>query len=589
MKRFFTTILALFFISYAHYAQQTPTDDKQIFRANDDKLYINRETGIYLWISTSPDPNSEKIQLKSDSSKKYSNPMYLDTEGYNSIRHKSAVNPVTKEIIFPLTDVIFGVYADGLNPVSSVDFNSGSVKKLNGKKYFGGDLRIALHSADATSGVSTLQYKLNGSSFSEYKEPLIAFNEGENTLEYFSVDKVGNKENVNTDIFYIDNTPPTTSYEIEGNRSDKYVSANAEIKLSAVDVISGVKSTFYRINKGPFIRYSAPIPVSVFTNDETSLTYFSEDNLGNKETQKTIGGKDNSIQVEGNSAQNMLFEFYIDREPPVISINVDTDEYKGKYTYVSIRSKFTIISEDQKSGVDKVLFSVNNPLVENPYKEPFMLNKDGLQTIRVKSNDYVGNTAPLLTRNYFIDTKPPVTRINVGSPKFLSHDTLFITDRTPVQLTAADDQSGVSQLKYSLEKGKIDIYSKPFSVSVAGAKTIEYLAIDNVNNTESIKEQIVYVDILPPEIIYHFSVESIGTKNVREEAYTIYPTNTMLYIAATDARSGGEKIEYSINGSPMLNENPVKSFASGNYIIKVNAYDVLANKSTREIKFAIEK
>jgi hypothetical protein len=63
----------------------------------------------------------------------------------------------------------------------------------------------------------------------------------------------------------------------------------------------------------------------------------------------------------------------------------------------------------------------------------------------------------------------------------------------------------------------------------------------------------------------------------------------MLYIAATDANSGGEKINYRINEGSLLGDNPVKGFTAGNYIIEVNAFDVLGNKSTQEIKFAIEK
>lgn len=590
MKRICAIFSVLLLISYSHYAQQTLPEDKQIFRADDDKLYINKDLGLYLWISTSPDPNAEKIRLTSDSSKKYSNPMYLDTEGYNSIRHKSAVNPATHEIIYPLQDVIFEVYADGLNPKSSADYHAGSVKKLNSKKYFSGDLKIELHSVDATSGIQSLQYKLNESSFLEYKETLISFKEGENILEYYATDKVGNKEMMNKEVFYIDNTAPKTEYQIDGNRSDKYISADALIKLIAADNISGVKATYYKINKGAFVRYINPIPVKVFTTDETSLSFYSEDNLGNKENVKTIGGKESVIQVEGNSStQNLLFEFYIDREPPQVTLEIDMDLYKGKYSYVSPRSHFKIIAEDEKSGVDKVFFSINNPLVENLYKDPFGIETGGLQIIRIKSTDFVGNVSPLLNKSFYCDVNAPVSKLSIGSPKFLSRDTLFVTEDTPIILTATDDQSGISFIQYAFEKAEPVTYLKPFTISTPGLNTIKYFASDNVNNKEAIKTQSVFVDNLPPVILYHFSVESIGTKNVRDEVYTIYPTNTMLYIAATDARSGGEKIEYTINGGLLLTENPVKSFLPGNYIVKVNAFDVLGNKSTQEIKFAIEK
>ncbi len=590
MRRLIINFSFLFLISYTLFAQQTIQGEKKVYRDEDNKLYINKDLGIYLWISTSPDPGSEKIRLMSDSSKKYTNPMYLDTEGYNTVRSPSAVDTTTKQTIFPLQDIIFEVYRDGIPPETKAIYSSEYTKILNGEKFFGGNLKIKLSSFDATSGIESLKYSLNNGSFSDYKDELTAFKEGENILEYYASDHVGNVESSKKDIFYIDNTPPKTEFMIEGDRSDKYISAKAVIKLSSSDDNSGVKGIYFRIDNGPFSTYLKPIPVSVIKSDETSISFYAEDNLGNKEAIKVIGGKENSIQVEGSSStQNVLFEFYIDREPPKVDIQVDKNLYKGNYVFVSPTSQFTITAEDDKSGVDKIFYSVNNSSVENLYKDPFTLNKDGLYYIRVKSSDFVGNVSPLLSKIYYCDIKAPVTKLTLSNPKYFSHDTLFISTRTVLTLASSDDQSGVASTQYKLNEDEPVIYSKPFSIESPGLTTILYYATDNVNNKEANNDQRVFVDNQPPVIIYHFSVESIGSKKVRDELYTIYPINTMLYIAATDAHSGGEKIEYTINGGSLLTINPVKSFKPGNYVVQVNAYDVLGNKSTQEIKFAIEE
>jgi len=63
----------------------------------------------------------------------------------------------------------------------------------------------------------------------------------------------------------------------------------------------------------------------------------------------------------------------------------------------------------------------------------------------------------------------------------------------------------------------------------------------------------------------------------------------MIYIAATDKSSGGERIEYSVNGGAVQTVNPVKSFVPGSYIIDVYAYDVLGNISKEKIRFSVEK
>jgi hypothetical protein len=591
MKRIIYSVILLLSLGITLYAQEYGPGGKKIYMADDDRLYINKDLGVYLWISTSPDPNSKKIRLLSDSSKKYSNPMYFDTEGFNSIRHKSAVDTSTLRMIYPLTDVIFEVYADGIPPHTSASFQSGTAKILQGKKYYGSDLKIKLTSKDATSGIESLQYKLDNNAFAEYRDELANLKEGENTLEYYAIDKVGNKEPTAREVFYIDNTPPVTEYQIVGNRSDKYVSSDAVIKLTSADAISGVKATYFKVNQGAFTRYANPVPVSVFVNDESSISYYSEDNLGNKETARTIGGKQNSIQVEGkeSATDQMIFEFYIDREPPQVSIEADKDLFKGKINYVSTRTLFKVTAEDEKSGVDKLQYSINNPLVEGEYKEPFSLEKEGLQYIRVKSTDFVGNISPMLTRSYYCDMIAPVSRLSIGSPKFLSRDTMFVTIATPFTLSAVDDQSGLSSIQYAIGKTDQLPYSKPFHLENPGLNTVSFSSADNVNNKETLKTQTVFVDNLPPAIIYNFSIDPIGKKNVRDEVYTIYPTNVMLYIASTDASSGSEKIEYRVNEGALLSENPVKGFVPGNYIVHVNAYDVLGNKSTQDIKFAIEK
>jgi hypothetical protein len=62
----------------------------------------------------------------------------------------------------------------------------------------------------------------------------------------------------------------------------------------------------------------------------------------------------------------------------------------------------------------------------------------------------------------------------------------------------------------------------------------------------------------------------------------------MLYIAATDNASGGEYIEYRINGKPAQTVLPVKGFLPGNYEIEISAQDVLKNKAMDVIRFSIE-
>ncbi len=576
---------------------QEPTQkaEKKVFKSEENnRLFVNKDLGIYLWLSTSPDPEAEKIRLASDTSKKYSNPMYFDTEGYNTVRSPWIVDTTTRKAIYPQHDIIFEVYADGLPPVSKSIYYSTTNKLIEGKKYYGSNLRIQINSTDAVSGIKSLQYSLNGKPYTSYKEELSGFIEGENILKYYSTDNVGNQESIKEEIFYLDNMPPTTEFQMDGLKNQKYVSSNTMIKLTSTDNLSGVKAIYYSINNGSLQKYARPIRVSVLGTGGGTISFYAEDNIGNKEKEQIIGGKESIASVQGagesQSLKNVIFEFYIDNEPPVVELQIENDLYKGQYNYVSGRSKFKVNAKDEKAGVKEIVYSINSKVIDVIYNEPFSLEKEGLKYVRVKASDYVGNVSPVIVKPYFCDISPPKSKILIGSPKFSSRDTVFISDKTRISFLVQDNQSGVQSTSYSINNGAYSEYIDPFPIdNKSGLQKITFFSKDNLNNKEEVISQELLLDNLPPVIHHHFSVESIGNKTVRDEVYTIYPTNVMLYIAATDASSGGERIEYTINEGSLLKANPVKGLGSGNYLIEVNAYDVLGNKSIKKIKFAIEE
>jgi len=590
MKRIFCTLLLPALIVIPNYAQIPDSPVKKVYRSEENKLYINKDLGVYIWLSTSPNADSEKHRLISDTSKKYSNPMYFDTEGYNTIRSPSEVDTSTRKRVYPLHDIIFEVYSDGRPSVSKAVYHYSTTKYLAGKKYYDSNLKIDLQSYDAVSGVETIWYNLNSDKFITYTGTLTSFREGENVLKFYAVDKVGNVEEIHEEFFFIDKVPPKTYYEIEGNTNEKYVSANAVIKLKSDDNLSGVKFIYYKINDGSFINYKVPIPVKLLSNDQATISFYSEDNLDNKEAVQTIGGRDSSLKVEGDpSGQNVVFEFYVDKDPPDVSLEVNSDIYKGNYSYISPRSSFSIIAEDAKSGVDKIQYSINTSRIETEYKTPFTIENKGLQYIRIEAVDYVGNSSAPVLKTFYCDPDPPKSILTIGSPKFLSRDTLFVSTKTPFSITSKDEGAGVASIKYSINNSIEIEYNNSFNLEKKGVSVLKYQATDRVNNPEEQNVTEVFVDIESPVVHYHYSVESIGNKIVRDENYTIYPINVMLYIAATDKYSGGEKIEYSINGGSPQTINPVKSLQPGNYLIEVSAYDVLGNKSIKEIKFSVEE
>jgi hypothetical protein len=175
---------------------QSPDQEKPGVFVNDNgRIFINKHLPVYLWLSTSPEENARAYRLTSDSSETYSNPMYFDTEGRNTVRSPWCVDTVTKQMVYPLAHIIFDVYADGRSPVTRARI-SGKVRTTrDGITCYGERVEIILTATDAVSGVSSTYYSLNNKSFEKYTKPFFIEEEGDHTLSWFSVDKVGNREN----------------------------------------------------------------------------------------------------------------------------------------------------------------------------------------------------------------------------------------------------------------------------------------------------------------------------------------------------------------------------------------------------------
>lgn len=584
MKRIATLLSFLGLISILTHAQeQLPTEQKVTF-GQDGKMYVNKELGVYLWLSTSPDKEAPKHRLKSDSSKKYSNPMYFDTEGYNTLRSPSAVDPGTRKPVYPLRDIIFEVYADGEAPKTTYKFVRGKSIYRSGKLYYGHDPAFVINANDRVSGLEKTYYSINGKSYIEFIDTIKLTAEGETTVKYYSTDRVGNRETPLEKKFTIDNSPPETDYEIDGLTNEKFVSPDAVIKLKSEDNLVGVKTIYYQINNGTRRVYSSPVSVKLLGNGG-SMAFWAIDYLNNAEKAQVIGGKGNELNI-GSSGST--FEFYVDNQAPTLELDFEGQYSKGNYTYVSGDTKIKVNAEDDKSGVDKIYYSINSKNVTSEYDNGISFDSEGVAYIRINATDYVGNKSTTVTNAYYVDRKAPVTKISIWKPKHSVKDTLFVTSKTKINLTATDNASGVKRIEYAIDKRVKGVFEEPFSLDGKGLTKINYWSTDNVGNMEEKNIQEVFVDDIAPIIYHHFSTTPIGSKTVRELEYTIYPSNVQLYIAATDEHAGGERIEYTINGGAVRSVNPIKGLTAGNYKIDVTAYDVLGNASTQTITFAVE-
>ena len=580
----FTLIVLI--LPFSGIAQEQLNHPKRIYESPEGKIYIQKSLPVYLRIATSPDEDAESYLLESEESSEYSNPMFFDTEGWNTVRSPSAVDTNSKQLVYPLQDIIFEVYADSRAPVTSIKMPKADQIRDEGKKYFNGEVEISLSARDALSGLEQIYYSLDGEAYKPYTDALRFDQEKEYTLKYYSVDNVRNVEKPHTVSFVVDKTSPQTSYSIEGDNKDNILGMDAVIKLSSKDSLSGVREIRYSINGADEQVYQNPISVKNFQEDNNELVYYAVDNVNNIEDKQSLKSSVEKETESDNGGES--FSYYIDRDAPTVELRINGDQFEGEKLFVSERSKVELVAQDDKSGVKKISYSINNSTLSNVYEKPFQLNEGGALFVNYAAEDQVNNVSPRKMQALFNDNIAPKSEVSYEGRYYQNRDTVFVKSTTRFKFSGSDQESGLKEILCRVDDGEFKSYQDPVSIDQAGMHILSYHAVDQVNNHEKDQSLKIFVDQSAPEIYHHFSVKSIGSKTIRDEEYTIYPSNSRLYIAATDMACGTDQLRYRINDGEWKSRIPIPGFKPGNYQVEIQATDYLGNGSSSSVKFAIE-
>lgn len=185
---------------------------------------------------------------------------------------------------------IEGIKLDKTAPITTDDASS---------EWSGEDVAVKLSAIDKLSGVAKTLYCIDDN---DTCEPNLEGNEALVTCEpgsvctkyvrYNSIDAAGNVEEVKTSaVVRIDKQKPATvtDYIDAWRTSDFYINLKADDNGG-----SGVNSTAYEITEGGNVRTGDVAvdgqPLFAYEDDSSSLSYKSEDNVGNLEDVKTITG-----------------------------------------------------------------------------------------------------------------------------------------------------------------------------------------------------------------------------------------------------------------------------------------------------------
>jgi len=561
------------------HAQDQPEHKKKAFKDEEERLYWNRHMPVYISLSNTPERDDEVHQMVSHTdSKEYAEPYFFDTEGVNYIRTRWAVDRETHKTVYPKREVLWEIYADGLAPTSSIDYANTEIISKKGNLYLQKGTKIVLSAKDGVSGVEDTYYSINEEPYRAYTDSITLNEESKYSIRYYAVDKVGNVEKVKTTTVIIDGSMPHTGIEIAGTGYNEIYTSEAIVKLTATDGSVGLKYTKFQIdNNKEQVYQKGGIYLRGISEGEHTITYYSVDNLGNREEKqrKTI---------------------FIDDTPPMISSEILGDRYvrsDGK-AYSSGRSRLKLVAVDNKAGVKGIYYAINGGEYQE-YTQPVNLPKSsGGLTIDFYALDHVDNKSSgkgnegsnSMKMAMDMDLTGPGMSYNFEGNRFNLHDTTFINDQTRVAFNATDGESGLWKITF---KGNEDTdysdYSEPLTFKEEGYYELLYQGYDNVMNTNTDTCRF-FVDKSGPEIFAKFGMPAVDIGSV-----PVYPHHATLFLSASDRYVGFKKMYFSINGSKEFPyTGKINGFDPGKeYTVKARAVDKLGNSRYKTIRFKTEK
>lgn len=340
---------------------------------------------------------------------------------------------------------------------------------------------ISLTASDSTSGVRHMRFSddlIIWGDWVPYQNTIqwqLDSGDGEKNIYFQVKDEAGNPSNIIYDSIILDTIAPFTTSSISGaTGSCGWYRSQVTVTLIPLDSGgSGISSTSYRINGGPWQTYSSAFSVS---NDGHNLVqYYSVDIAGNIENT-------NSIMIK------------IDTSAPVTTSSLSgTVGQNGWYTS-SVTITLSPTDNSPGSGIAHTSYRIDG--TSQTYSVPFSIDSEGQHTVLFYSLDIAGNIEIIKSIDVNIDTIDPSTSYDLSGTIGQNG---WYTSPVTVTLSPTDSTSGVSITKYGQIGYSWQDYSGPFTINSDGEYEYCYYSQDIAGNFEDVGYlPIISIDATPP-------------------------------------------------------------------------------------------
>jgi hypothetical protein len=258
--------------------------------------------------------------------------------------------------------------------------------------YFKGPVQITITAADNLSGVASIYYQVDGGAALTYSSPFGVSADGNHAVSYWSVDTAGNVSGVGAATVPIDASAPLTQAVGSGTvGTNGWYRSAVQVSITAADNLSGVQTTFYKLDGGTTKTYAGPFSVS--GNGSHTVNFWSVDRASNTETMGSlpVNIDSNTPAVTANVSPSSAAK---SSNPVTITVSGHaTDTISG--VPISGGATFSVVDEygvTQPSGPitlqsnGNYSFTLTLPATKNTG------DSSHVYTITVRGTDRAGNT-----------------------------------------------------------------------------------------------------------------------------------------------------------------------------------------------------
>lgn len=428
--------------------------------------------------------------------------------------------------------------------------SNGFTGTAGGGGWWRSSVTVSVTCTDATSGVASRQYSLNGGSFVTYSSAVTISAQGTTTFQSRCTDNAGNIATSPISSVSIDTNAPTTSASVSGTLgSNGWHTSPVTVTLTCSDPVpgSGCSSNQYNLNGAGFVTGSS---VSISGQGTHTLQY-------------------RSVDVAGNTGSGGSLTPKIDSVAPTTSVSLSGTSGSGGYYRSSVSA--TLSCTDSTSGVWTREYSLDGGAF-TAYSSAVTISTQGAHSFVGRCRDNAG-LMTTETRSFSIDSVVPTSAATKSGTLGLNG---WYTTPVGLSITCSDPSPGSGCTpQYDLD-GTGFVSGSSASVSTDGSHTFSHRATDGAGNVGSATSDPFKIDQTAPTL----GVTLGGTAG-NAGWYTSAVTVTL---TCADATSGVGSRTYTVDGgASQTYTSPFTVSAQGAHTVAATCRDNagLADSETR--------